>query len=305
MTTNGSTANSQQIRQFITNEFFNALKLSRHNPLRFILKPLVKIPTSRFARLAAQFDQRAARYSIPSAMSWFLAHYIDPPLVQGSENIPQQGPLLFASNHPGAYDGVCIVANCRREDIHIVVSDVPFTHAFPAISEQLIYVSPGAHGRMAALRSMIRILQQGKAILIFPSGYVDPDPDLQPGSEQALHTWSPSLELALRRVPDTNFVPIIVSGVLAESCLRNPLTLLAKKEWEKRKLAEFLQISQQLVFNKRFSLEPRISFGYPTTLEQLIKKKPSAELMEAIIEHAKSVLIAHTSPHRLNPMYLH
>ena len=94
---------------------------------------------------------------------------------------------------------------------------------------------------------------------------MDPDPDLLPGAEQAQKSWSPSLELALRRVPETQLVVSIVSGVLARSCLQNPLTRLAGEDWRRRKLAEFLQVGQQVAFSRKFGLNVRVSFGAPVT----------------------------------------
>ena len=151
----------------------------------------------------------------------------------------------------------------------MVVSDVPFLRTLPSLNERMIYTVAGPHGRMAALRAMIRQLERGGAVVIFPTGLVDPDPDVLPGAAEKLTEWSPSLETALRRVPDARLLPTIVSGVLSEINLRSPLLLLQREEWRRRKLAEFLQVLQQLAIGRSFHLRPRLSFGEPVSVDEL------------------------------------
>jgi len=292
---NPDPAKVSKIYSSIITEFLIALNLPAQGWVRKLMSPILHIPASRFARMAAELDDRVEQAGTVAGMSWFLHHYIDSLEIRGAENIPTQGPLLFASNHPGAYDSVCVLSSCRRNDINIVVSDIPFSHAFPSIYPHLVYVAAGSHGRMLALREMRRRLQQGGALLIFPTGYVDPDPDLQPGSLQALERWSPSIEWVLRQVPETQLVPVIVSSVLAKASLQNPLTRLKKTAWEKRKLAEFLQVSQQLIFSKKLPLKPRLTYGPPISGTILKEMNSGRDLLPAIIQQARQVLISHST----------
>ncbi len=41
------------------------------------------------------------------------------------------------------------------------------------------------------------------AVLIFPTGRIDPDPALSPEAVHDLGKWSPSIEIILRHVPQT------------------------------------------------------------------------------------------------------
>ena len=98
----------------------------------------------------------------------------------GKERIPEEGPLIVASNHPGAYDSIAIISNLPRQDLKVIVSDVPFLRSLPAVSQRLIFTPSGPYSRMAALRGLLRHVQEGGAALIFPSGLVDPDPAFMP-----------------------------------------------------------------------------------------------------------------------------
>jgi hypothetical protein len=284
-----TSASIVEIQHTITREFLIALHLPASGWVSRLVAPILGLPAGKFARLAAEFDRRMASFGITNAMAWFLSHYVTSVEVQGVEHVPLNGPLILASNHPGAYDGVCIVAHCPRDDVDLVVSDVPFMHAFPVLSKHLIYVSSAEAQHWLTVREMVRRLQAGRALMIFPSGLVDPDPDLEPGASSALNTWSPSLELVIRRVPHTRLVPVMVSGVMAGSSLRNPLTRIPKTAWERRKLAEFLQVSQQLVFGRKYGLKPRLSFGEAFT----VAEAGQVGLMSSIIAHAQKLLALH------------
>jgi hypothetical protein len=141
-----------------------------------------------------------------------------------------------------------------------------------ATSPHLIYVNPddrGAVDRVLALRACIHHLQAGGALLIYPSGIVDPDPDISPGLEESLQTWSGSLEVFMRHASRTQVVPAIVSSVLSPRYFNNPLVKIPKADWEKRKLAEMIQVSYQMITNRPINLTPRLTFGEPACAEML------------------------------------
>jgi hypothetical protein len=243
--------------------------------------------------MMAEFDRRVAISGPPEASRWLMGQFVETVDIRGTERIPTEGPVLIATNHPGAYDGFIIMSSLPRKDLKMPVSGVPFLRALPAASQHVIYVTPDTLDRMSVIRTMVRHLESGGLVITFATGLVDPDPDLEPGAERGLDAWSPSLEIALRQVPATRLVPTIVSGVLSEECSRSALTRLPKAAWEKRKLAEFLQISEQLAFGRRFRLSPRVTFGQPVTLSELRSGSGTRSAMPAILACARAVLGEH------------
>jgi hypothetical protein len=290
---NGESARIALLRSYITDEIFAAFNFPVDGWQRKLLWPLFWLPAQLFAGLAAGVDENTEEMGIPEAARRLLPRFVKNIQVCGAEHIPLEGPLLIASNHPGAYDSVAILSSLPRNDLKIVVSDVPFLRNLPALGRHMIYTISGVHGRMTALRSMIRQVQEGGAVLIFPSGLVDPDPAVLPGAYQELGAWSPSLELVMRKVPEVKILFTIVSGVLAPSCLRNPLTRLPKLDWQKQKLAEFLQVMQQLVFARSFGLTPKISFSQPFTVKELLENGDSSDILQLIIHQARQLLSVH------------
>ena len=290
---NHSEARISTLNSHITDEIFAAFGFEISGWPRRLLWPVFWLPAQLFARLADGVEQNIAEYGLQETARRLLPRFVDDIKVVGKENIPLQGPLLVASNHPGAYDSVAILANLPREDLKVVVSDVSLLRSLSALDQRLIYTLNGTHGRMITLRNIIRHLQSGGSVLIFATGFVDPDPAVLPGAEEKLGEWSSSLELALRCVPEAKILPTIVSGVLAPDSLRSPLLRMQKEAWKQRKLAEFLQVIQQLVFHRDYGLIPYISYGVPFTAQELAERSPSGEVMPEIVAQARSLLVRH------------
>jgi Acyltransferase len=281
------------LRETITDEVFAAFGLASRGWQRRLFGPVFWFPTQIFGRIMAGIDQTVGEQGIPEAAKRLLRYFVDDVQVSGKENIPPEGPVLIASNHPGAYDSVAILASLPRKDVKIVVSDIPFLRSMPAASRMMVYATPGTQGRMTAVRGVVRQMQIGGVIMIFPSGLVDPDPDVLPGADKELGSWSGSLDLVMKKVPETKIIVTMVSGVLSPICLRNPLTHLPKKEWEQRKLAEFLQVIQQLALKRKFGLKPRLTFDVPLTGAELMAQYGSSDLHQAILSRARRVLRVH------------
>jgi hypothetical protein len=119
---------------------------------------------------------------------------------------------------------------------------------------------------------------------------VDPDPAFLPGAHEALQKWSPSLPLFLRLVLETKMLVTIVGGVLAQSCYRHPLTRLRKEQRLKQFLAEFIQVGQQVRFNRRFGLCPMVQFGEPLTAAVLQDARDTGGVLDAIIAQAAQLI---------------
>jgi hypothetical protein len=257
-------ANLRELRRAITEEIYAALGLTPDTRLRHVLNPLVWAPVRRFVEIVDRFDQAAGQLSFPEAARIVLSRFITRLEVDGGESVPLKGPLLVAANHPGAADVLAIAASLPRTDLKIVVSSLPFFRGLPNSARHFIYTAhENSHQRMEVVRSSIRHLREGGSLLIFPRGVVEPDPELLPGADESLAEWSTSLGIIARAVPQAKVVPAIVSGVIARRSLRNPVTRLRSEPRERQKLAEIIQVLQQMVLPLRPAVSARLSFGRP------------------------------------------
>ena len=281
------------IRETNTDEIFYALGLSRSGWSRRIFGTIFRRPASRFAELAVSFDITVSEQGLCQASRLYIPQFIESVQVSGEEHIPANGPVLLTTNHPGTYDGFIITANLPRDDIKVVISGVPFVQSFPATSRYLIYTPYDTQERIKTVRTAVRHLKNGGVLMIMPRGNVDPDPAFMPGAHEALDLWSPSLALFLRQVPQTSVQVTTVSGVLDPKFLRNPIVNIRRRDVERQKLAEFIQIMTQLFSSRKVSINPSLSFAPLLTPQDLQKTAGTQGLMQLITDHAHNALDDH------------
>lgn len=282
-----------ELRRSLIEEIVQVMGFSTAGWPARLLAPLCWPPAQRFARLAARFDQAVTESGLREAASWVLPHFVPGVRAHGTDAIPREGPLLIAANHPGAVDGLAIVANVPRNDLKVIATARPFVQGLPGVRDHLIYTPREGAGRTTTVRETMRHLEAGGALLIFPRGQVEPDPALLPGAAEEMGGWSRSLELILRRHPDTQVLITIVSDVLSPRWLHHPLVRLRKEARERQLLAEFLQIIQQMVLGIRSGRIPQVTFGPPVTVAELVKGDSSPGLLPSIIELARRLLSEH------------
>ena len=282
------------LRRSILDDIFKDLDSSfARRWLRRFLEPIAWPSANRFAEIASRFDQYVMRSGFRDAMSQILPNFVSGFEVCGDNRIPEDGPLLVVSNHPGTYDSLVIAAALPRNDLNIIASGFPVLRRLPSASKHLIFASEDIHERMAVVRSAIRHLRDGGSLLIFPGGRVEPDPAVLPGAEESMSVWSPSLEVFLSRVPQTRVLVTIVSGVLAPNFLNSPLIRLWRGMRDPQTVAEVIQVVTQMLFPKRIQLKPKITFGLPMTLDELHKWGGSQGIIGSIIGRAKQLLEEH------------
>jgi hypothetical protein len=278
----------------IIDEVVWALGFTANSWQRKLLGPIFWWPANRFAGIMARIDRRVAEDGFSAGAHELVQPFVHDIEVRGADTIPPDGPVIIVSNHPGAYDVACISANAGRDDIKIIASTVPFIDHLPHIAQHLIPVTREPHPGMRGVRQAIRHLRAGGALLIFPSGVVDPDPGLLPGAYEALENWSASVQLMLRQAPGSQLVVTIVSDVLSAGWLKSPITRLQKEVWRQRKLAEFFQLMQQILFPGSLKLRPSVSFAAPIPAVEILDQAGEDGAQRRIVSLAQALLLAHT-----------
>jgi len=281
------------IQSAITDEVFYALGLKRRGFLHRGLGWLFSPPTRIFARYMGEVERAVEAGALPAGARKMLDMLGIHVQAQGVVHIPQAGPTIILSNHPGAYDSIAIGSLVPGMDLKIIVGETRFYKALPNISPHLICVSPDPHRRREVLTQTLDHLQAGGCLIQFGSGLIEPDPMLEPVGAEVFEKWSPSIEIFLRKAPETRIVPTIASGVLLKRFHNHPLTWLRRGDMDKRRLAEFSQVIQQLLFPKTVHAEPRISFGAPFTLADLETDGAGKRLMPAVIACMQAQLESH------------
>ncbi len=245
-------------------ELTKALSLSQERGLGKAVRPLFEKATQRFAKLGVGLDRVVAEQGVAAGARWVLPHFVKDFAACGVENIPADGPLVIASNHPAACDSLVISAHVERPDYKIIIGDIPFFEHLPHVSQHAIYApDPGnLHGRMEVMRQSIRHLEDGGALLLFARGSIEADPAFMPEADAEFGLWSRSLEIFLRRVPRTRVLVTIVSGVIARAAYHHPFTWFRRQRPDRQRLAFMYQMLRQILAGREiFGLTPRVSFG--------------------------------------------
>ena len=280
------------LTQNILDEVFRVFKQSPESWVRRTFGAGLYLPAHRFASLAATFDRYVADYGFREASRRIISKYIQGYEAQNTENIPQEGPLLITSNHPGTIDSLVISASVPRPDLKLIATGIPFITGLRNAADHLIYTPrKGVHERMMVVREAIAHLKEGGAVLIFPSGRIDPDPALSPEAAADLGRWSHSVELMLKQVPQTQVLLTVVSDVLSARWRWNPMVRLMGDELKQRTVAEFLQVVQSIFIPYINRLTPRVTFADPLTPDDLASMGDG--MLDGMIERTRSLMEAH------------
>jgi hypothetical protein len=250
--------------------------------------------TDRLATIGVTFDRLVGSDGLPAGSAWALTDFCNTIPVSGAEHIPQEGPLLVVSNHPGAYDGLVIFSKLVRKDIRWIGTEIPFLQKLPHVCDRILFASrTDALNRMAVMRNAIRHLRSGSALVYFGAGHRDPDPAVYPEAGKMMDRWLEGIDFFFKHVPGLCLLPTLVSGVVSEKWAHHPITFLRRKQIDKQRLSEFGQIITQLLFPRKLMLSPFISFGPSATEKELRNETQSNSLLPAVIAREKALLVEH------------
>ena len=263
-------------------------------PQTELAKSLIRVIFGKTVRVAAEvgigLDCAVAEGGLSAGARWLLPRFVKSYEARGVEYIPPHGPLVIASNHPASVDSIVITAHVQRPDYKVIVGDIPFFEHLPHVSQHAIYAPDpqNTFGRMQVIRESIRHLNSGGALLIFPRGSIEADPDSMPDADGEFHHWSRSLEIFLKRVPNLQILVTIASGVISRPAMHHPITWFRKARPDRQRLAFLYQLIRQMLSGKQlFDLTPRVTFG------ELIAGSPHEHMLADIERAARHTLQQH------------
>ena len=116
--------------------------------------------------------------------------------VVGRENVPKKGPFIFVSNHVSYLDPILLGTSVYRSLNYMARANLfkrrrfggmmRSVHAFPVKRD---------NGDLKAIKDSLRILKEGKPLVIFPEGTRSKDKELKRGNCRSLflyHTLLPN-----------------------------------------------------------------------------------------------------------------
>lgn len=181
--------------------------------LAALARGLFRGSARRFARQMLDFDGLIATQGLRAAAAAAERNYARSVRVYGRDRLPS-GPVLFVANHPGMTDTLALLAAIDRADLRVIALDRPFLVSLPNLSNQLSFVSESLADRAALVRNVGRHLRKGGAVLTFPAGRNEADPDYYADAAGLLQAWTDSASAFVRLAPELSIVPVCVRGVL-------------------------------------------------------------------------------------------
>lgn len=254
-----------------------------------ILRHVFYGPARKFASQMLACDCAVGKSGLPAGARSGLHHYVRDVKIFGQENAPASGPALFLSNHPGMTDTLSLFAAIGRPDLRIIALNRPFLQSLPNISRQLLYISDDPNERISAVKKAAAHLRAGGALLTFPGGEIEPDPDVYPGALEALSGWTDSAAVFVRFAAETKIVPVLVRNVLWDKVVNHPLLRVIKRDrMERERLGAALQLLSHITLNTR-PVTVRVQFAQPLSVAE-IGSSQAAAIHAAVLERMRGLI---------------
>lgn len=271
-------------------DFMTSFGLENLKRGRKVLARLSRPPARRFAQQMVDFDDMVGDKGLHTGAYETLKNYVNGPVVEGAENIPESGPVLVLSNHPGMSDTLVLFSSLTRADLRIVAAERPFLKSLYNVSNYLINLTEEPGSRLGVVRTAVKHLRKGGAILTFPAGDIEPDPASMPGALASLDRWSESIAIFARMVPRLQIVTAIVSGVVWPLAMNHPLTRLRRKPKDRERLGATLQVMFQTILFFHRPITARVIYGEPLPAAHLLAGDDPSAIMQAVTGQARKLI---------------
>ena len=279
------------LARMILDDVLSTLNVNRVKALRYLITLLGSKTTCWLADLLSRWDSQVARSSFVETAHDALALFTSGFELSSAEAIPKTGPLLAVANHPGMYDSIGAIVTVGREDVRVVAARREFFRVLPNISAHLLTIEKDASLRLEAMHHIIQALKDGQAVIIFPSGRLEPEPSLMPGAADALDLWSGSVGIFLSKVPETRLLPILISQTLSPKAWHSWPARLPKAQKRRHQAAMGWQfVKQRVSKDPNWKLPLRIDTGRIKTAIELEPSLDPKKLAQAVQDEMRSLL---------------
>lgn len=262
-----------------------------------LLRRVFQDSARTFAGHMLEFDEAVGKLSaLGDASRRFLQNrYVRDLIIEGRAHVPSDGPVLFLANHPGMMDTISLFAAIGRRDLKIIAQRRPFLESLENTAKHVFFVDDNLGRRVIAAHEVAAHLRNDGAVLSFPAGHIEPDPDLDPKAIESVDDWADSARFIVRMAPQTQVVPVLVRGVICKRAAHHWLTHLKRTQSEREKLGAALQLiamvsrnARPTSVNVRFAPAVDMNGAAPEALKGLIADRMRDMLAELALPPFKA-----------------
>ena len=275
----------------ILDDVLATLNVNRVKALRYLVTILGSKTSRWLADLLSRWDRQIERSSFLETARDALDLFTSGLELTTTDEIPKTGPLLAVANHPGMVDSIGAIVAVGREDVQVVAARREFLRVLPNISSHLLTIENDTSLRLEAMRHIIQALSEGHAVIIFPSGRLEPEPAMMPGAAAAIEQWSASVGIFLSKVPETRLLPVLISQTLSPKAWHSWPAKLPKAPKRRHQAAMGWQFVKQYVSkDPAWKLPLRIDTGKGKTAMELDPSLDPKKLAQAAQDEMKALL---------------
>lgn len=259
-----------------------------------LMRSLFKKPLFHLAEFLTQLDDHLARTDVASMARLAVERLASGLTIHNETRLPTVGPVLVVANHPGWIDSFVALAGITRPDVYFLAGSHPTLENLPHFKEHLIFVDPqGILNRAAAIRHVIEYLKDGKVVVIFPKGLLEPDPALIPGAKQSILDWNASVGIFLSKVPETVLQPMLISRMVHPQAWNHWAISHFKEQRRRQQLAIVLQfvLSLRKRSGANWKIQPRVDFGEVVSAYNLSPTLNPREISQNLKAQMVSLLV--------------
>ncbi|MDN5758381.1 MAG: 1-acyl-sn-glycerol-3-phosphate acyltransferase [Tomitella sp.] len=169
-----------------------------------------------------------------------LLHLLGRPRIEGVENIPDDGPVILASNHLAVVDSLYLALMVPRRITFLAKSEYfttpglkgRFNKFFYSAAGQVPIDRSGGEAAQAAMRTAVRVLERRKVMGLYPEGTRSPDGRLYKG------------KTGIARIALESGVPVIPVAMIGTNVM-NPI---GSKSYRPTRIA--LRVGEPLDFSR-------------------------------------------------------
>lgn len=267
---NTVSAHAERVKRAIveqsSTEIVRALGLEKHVRLKPYASRLFAFSSERVGETLGQFDDELPQGFI-AALSAALPRFGVSVHSTGAP-VPNVGPVVVLSNHPGAFDTLSTSYAIQRDDLRVLAAERAFLRALPNFAEKHLLLLPDEPSARAGALFAERTRLSNACILQYPMGEIEPDPVFD---REATVQWPAStvrlLKYFRRLNPAFQLVVSIAGGVHSSRAKKFIVT-----QWlEKKGVTTFAPLLQTTVPYFR-AVNARMHFSVAIRLDALLSE---------------------------------